>query len=115
VPGTAAHTGHDIGDLLGRRPAQRLEHPVQLADQPGTGEVRPQLGLRQPRLVSSGRDGDDPALSTFVRELSLKSEDFRRLWADHEVKECAYGVKRVRHPVAGLLTLLGSWASTQAG
>lgn len=55
--------------------------------------------------VSSGRDGDDPALSTLVGELSLRSEDFRRLWADHEVKECAYGVKRVRHPVAGLLTL----------
>nr|WSY54387.1 helix-turn-helix transcriptional regulator [Streptomyces sp. NBC_00886] len=55
--------------------------------------------------VNSGRDGDDPKLSALVGELSLKSEDFRRLWADHEVKECAYGVKRVRHPVAGLLTL----------
>ncbi|MEW1832183.1 helix-turn-helix transcriptional regulator [Streptomyces sp. NPDC088196] len=55
--------------------------------------------------VTSGRDGDDPELSALVGELSLQSEDFRRLWADHEVKECAYGVKRVRHPVAGLLTL----------
>jgi hypothetical protein len=55
--------------------------------------------------VTSGRDGDDPELSALVGELSLHSEDFRRLWADHEVKECAYGVKRVRHPVAGLLTL----------
>lgn len=55
--------------------------------------------------VTSGRDGDDPKLSALVGELSLQSEDFRRLWADHEVKECAYGVKRVRHPVAGLLTL----------
>ncbi|MFI6462469.1 helix-turn-helix transcriptional regulator [Streptomyces sp. NPDC050528] len=55
--------------------------------------------------VTSGRDGDDPELSALVGELSHQSEDFRRLWADHEVKECAYGVKRVRHPVAGLLTL----------
>ncbi|WP_405992847.1 helix-turn-helix transcriptional regulator [Streptomyces sp. NBC_00986] len=55
--------------------------------------------------VTSGRDGDDPELSALVGELSVRSEDFRRLWADHEVKECAYGVKRVRHPVAGLLTL----------
>lgn len=54
--------------------------------------------------VTSGR-GDDPELSALVAELSLRSEDFRRLWADHEVKECAYGVKRVRHLVAGLLTL----------
>jgi transcriptional regulator with XRE-family HTH domain len=55
--------------------------------------------------VTSGRDGSDPELNALVGELSLRSEDFRRLWADHEVKECAYGVKRVRHPVAGLLTL----------
>ncbi|MFJ5301279.1 helix-turn-helix transcriptional regulator [Streptomyces sp. NPDC088350] len=55
--------------------------------------------------VSSGRNGDDPKLSALVGELSVRSEDFRRLWADHEVKECAYGVKRVRHPIAGLLTL----------
>ncbi|MEV7071141.1 helix-turn-helix transcriptional regulator [Streptomyces sp. NPDC093990] len=46
---------------------------------------------------------DDRELTSLVGELSLKSEDFRRLWADHQVKECAYGVKRLQHPVAGLL------------
>ncbi|MCG7209982.1 helix-turn-helix transcriptional regulator [Streptomyces arenae] len=55
--------------------------------------------------ISAGRYPDDPALTGLVGELSVKSTDFRRLWADHEVKACAYGVKRVRHPVAGLLTL----------
>ncbi|MFI9806228.1 helix-turn-helix transcriptional regulator [Streptomyces sp. NPDC052301] len=55
--------------------------------------------------LSAGRWADDPELCALVGELSLKSEDFRRLWADHEVKECAYGVKKLRHPVAGLLTL----------
>nr|WP_199832766.1 helix-turn-helix transcriptional regulator [Streptomyces puniciscabiei] len=55
--------------------------------------------------VNAGRYGDDPELCALVGELSLKSEDFRRMWADHEVRECAYGVKKVRHPVAGLLTL----------
>ncbi|MEU2716212.1 helix-turn-helix transcriptional regulator [Streptomyces sp. NPDC007205] len=55
--------------------------------------------------VNAGRYADDPELCALVGELSLKSEDFRRLWADHEVRECAYGVKKVRHPVAGLLTL----------
>lgn len=43
-------------------------------------------------------------LTALVGELSLKSDDFRRLWADHPVRECAYGVKRIQHPVAGLLT-----------
>ncbi|MFG2461206.1 helix-turn-helix transcriptional regulator [Streptomyces sp. NPDC048523] len=55
--------------------------------------------------LNAGAHPDDPALRDLVGELSLKSEDFRRLWADHQVKACMYGVKRVRHPVAGLLTL----------
>ncbi|QHA09688.1 helix-turn-helix domain-containing protein [Streptomyces broussonetiae] len=55
--------------------------------------------------LAAGTYADDPGLCALVGELSLKSADFRRLWADHEVKECAYGVKKIRHPVAGLLTL----------
>ncbi|MEU4872992.1 helix-turn-helix transcriptional regulator [Streptomyces sp. NPDC021608] len=52
----------------------------------------------------AGHHRDDRRLTALVGELSLKSEDFRRLWADHPVRECAYGVKRVQHPVAGSLT-----------
>ena len=52
----------------------------------------------------AGHHQDDRRLTALVGELSLKSEDFRRLWADHQVRECAYGVKRIQHPVAGLLT-----------
>ncbi|MEU0073110.1 helix-turn-helix transcriptional regulator [Streptomyces sp. NPDC006332] len=48
---------------------------------------------------------DDRELCALVGELSDESADFRRLWADHEVKACMYGMKRVQHPVAGLLTL----------
>ncbi|MFI7403293.1 helix-turn-helix transcriptional regulator [Streptomyces sp. NPDC049541] len=55
--------------------------------------------------LNAGARPDDPGLRDLVGELSLKSEDFRRLWADHQVKACMYGVKRVQHPVAGLLTL----------
>ncbi|MGW7548637.1 helix-turn-helix transcriptional regulator [Streptomyces sp. NPDC054770] len=55
--------------------------------------------------IDAGRHPDDPRMAALVGELSLKSADFRRLWADHEVKECAYGTKRIQHPVAGLLTL----------
>ncbi|MCX5333556.1 helix-turn-helix transcriptional regulator [Streptomyces sp. NBC_00140] len=53
--------------------------------------------------VQAGHHQDDRQLTALVGELSLKSEDFRRLWADHQVRECAYGVKRVQHPVAGRL------------
>ena len=55
--------------------------------------------------IDAGLHPDDRELCALVGELSLKNEDFRRLWADHQVAACAYGVKRVRHPVAGLLTL----------
>ncbi|MEU3840956.1 helix-turn-helix transcriptional regulator [Streptomyces sp. NPDC028635] len=55
--------------------------------------------------LSAGLHADDPELCALVGELSLKSEDFRRLWADHEVAECAWGVKKIHHPVTGLLTL----------
>ncbi len=55
--------------------------------------------------VNAGHHRDDPELSALVGELSVKSEDFRRLWADHQVALCMYGVKRLQHPVAGLLTL----------
>lgn len=55
--------------------------------------------------LKAGQHPDDSEMAALIGELSLKSEDFRRLWADHEVRECRFGVKRVRHPVAGLLTL----------
>lgn len=55
--------------------------------------------------LDAGLHPDDQEMCALVGELSLKDDDFRRLWADHQVAVCAYGVKRVQHPVAGLLTL----------
>jgi len=55
--------------------------------------------------LSAGSQPEDRRLCEVVGELSLKSEDFRRLWADHQVRACMYGTKRLLHPVAGLLTL----------
>lgn len=55
--------------------------------------------------LNAGHRPDDPELRALVGELSVKSEDFRRLWVDHEVKACMSGTKRIRHPFAGPLTL----------
>lgn len=55
--------------------------------------------------MHAGCHPDDPRLAALVGELSLKSEEFRRLWATHDVKEKSYGVKRIRHPLVGELTL----------
>lgn len=55
--------------------------------------------------MDAGRCPEDPRLSALVGELSVKSEEFRRLWATHDVKEQNHGVKRFRHPLMGELTL----------
>jgi transcriptional regulator with XRE-family HTH domain len=53
----------------------------------------------------AGADLDDPRLTELVGELSLKSEEFRRLWARHDVREKTSGTKRFVHPVVGELSL----------
>ncbi|MEU0947085.1 helix-turn-helix transcriptional regulator [Streptomyces canus] len=59
--------------------------------------------------MDAGCHPDDPRLSALVGELSVKSEEFRRLWAMHDVKEKNYGAKHLRHPLVGELTL--NWES----
>jgi transcriptional regulator with XRE-family HTH domain len=53
----------------------------------------------------TGTDLDDPRLTELVGELSLKSEEFRRLWARHDVREKTSGTKRFVHPVVGEVSL----------
>lgn len=55
--------------------------------------------------ATAGLDQDDPRLTELVGELSVKSEDFRRLWARHDVLVKAAGRKRFRHPMVGDLDL----------
>ena len=55
--------------------------------------------------MDAGCYPDDPRLSALVGELSVKSEEFRRLWATHDVKEKSHGVKHLRHPLVGELFL----------
>ncbi|MEU8890760.1 helix-turn-helix transcriptional regulator [Streptomyces sp. NPDC048442] len=55
--------------------------------------------------MEAGCFPNDPLLSALVGELSVKSEEFRSLWATHDVREKGHGVKRMRHPLVGELTL----------
>ncbi len=52
-----------------------------------------------------GRYPGDPELSALITELSAESADFRRIWADHDVRDKDFGRKRLRHPVVGPLSL----------
>jgi transcriptional regulator with XRE-family HTH domain len=59
--------------------------------------------------ASAGSDLDDPRLIQLVGELSVKSADFGRLWARHEVRAKTSGVKRMISPSVGPITL--TWES----
>jgi transcriptional regulator with XRE-family HTH domain len=53
----------------------------------------------------AGRNPYDHGLSELVGELSTRSEDFRTLWAEHDVRFHTSGDKLVHHPVVGELEL----------
>ncbi|MCI2423744.1 helix-turn-helix domain-containing protein [Saccharopolyspora sp. K220] len=55
--------------------------------------------------LDAGQHADDPVLAALIGELSMKSEDFRRLWAAHDVKKKSHGSMRLMNPLAGELTL----------
>lgn len=55
--------------------------------------------------AEAGRDPHDRGLQDLVGELATRSETFRRLWADHNVRTHGSGAKRFTHPVVGELSL----------
>jgi len=56
--------------------------------------------------ASIGAETDDPRTTRLVGELSLASEDFRRLWARHDVKALAGAPPtRMLHPQVGPIEL----------
>ncbi|MET9448270.1 helix-turn-helix transcriptional regulator [Streptomyces cinerochromogenes] len=56
------------------------------------------------RAVTAARP-DDPGPAALVTELRAKSEEFARLWQNHEVSLRRPATKRFLHPVVGLLEL----------
>ncbi|MEU1133868.1 helix-turn-helix transcriptional regulator [Streptomyces sp. NPDC005900] len=53
-----------------------------------------------------GRYPCDDRLCGLLGELSVRSDDFNRLWAEHHVRENSHGPQRIRHPATGELPLL---------
>ncbi|MFI2295805.1 helix-turn-helix transcriptional regulator [Isoptericola sp. NPDC019571] len=72
------------------------------------------FGEKSPRMAhdavailraEAGKNPYDKALTALVGELSTRSEDFRRLWASHDVRLHRTGTKAFHHPAVGLLEL----------
>lgn len=55
--------------------------------------------------AEAGKNPYDTALTGLVGELSTRSEDFRRLWASHDVRLHRTGTKVFHHPAVGTLEL----------
>jgi hypothetical protein len=55
--------------------------------------------------ATAGRRSGDPVVAGLVERLRAASADFRRLWAEHEVKVRRADRKSFRHPRVGLLVM----------
>ena len=105
TPWAAPSTRPVIGD--GGRDAEPRPVPV---PRPRLRDFYPDWDLFAEMCVGimraeAGRDPHDRGLQDLVGELSTRSEIFRRLWADHNVRTHGTGTKRFQHPVVGELTL----------
>jgi hypothetical protein len=55
--------------------------------------------------TEAGRNPYDRGLTDLVGELSTRSDQFRTLWATHNVREHRTGIKSIHHPIVGDLDL----------
>lgn len=51
------------------------------------------------------RTGSTAKVAALIEELSQHSADFERIWRDNDVQSYGGGVKRIRHPILGLIAL----------
>ena len=65
--------------------------------------------------VDAVRAGDCPDAAALAAELQATSADFRRLWAENEMRSHGVGLKRLLHTLAGPLTLEYSAFSVDSG
>ncbi|MFE1922356.1 helix-turn-helix domain-containing protein [Streptomyces asoensis] len=70
------------------------------------------LAIAQLRMESA-RYPDDQPLTALVEELSARDAQFRQWWTEHDVALRGSGVKKLRHPVVGELTL--DWNTLTCG
>jgi transcriptional regulator with XRE-family HTH domain len=56
--------------------------------------------------TEAGRDPYNKSLTALIGELSTRSEEFRTLWAAHNVRLHRTGTKHFRHPAVGTLDLM---------
>ncbi|MER7933213.1 MULTISPECIES: helix-turn-helix transcriptional regulator [unclassified Streptomyces] len=99
------------GDVLARPPRERnllrryfLDPSARDLFPPKDRPAHTRDHVANLRAVAAARPAD-PVLAALIAELLAGSEEFARLWADHEVAVRRATVKRFLHPAVGLLEL----------
>ncbi|MER6079977.1 helix-turn-helix transcriptional regulator [Streptomyces sp. NPDC001833] len=99
------------GDLLARPAGDRnlvrrffLDPAARLLCPPEDRPLRAREHVANLRAVAAARPAD-PVPTALVAELVTHSEEFARLWAEHEVAVRRAATKRFLHPTVGLLEL----------
>ncbi|MEV4613259.1 helix-turn-helix transcriptional regulator [Kitasatospora sp. NPDC049258] len=98
-----------LGDYAARPPAERNIARITFLDPASRALYADWAACARENVaylhLEAGRHPDDPQLTQLIGELSVKSEEFRRWWAEHPVQDKTTGVKRFHHPVVGGLEL----------
>lgn len=55
--------------------------------------------------LEAGNDPNDRATMELISDLTARSAEFRHWWKQHRVHQRTFGTKRLRHPIAGELTI----------
>jgi transcriptional regulator with XRE-family HTH domain len=98
-----------LGDFAALPPQERNMARLVFLD-PNARDLYVDWEVKATDLVSvlrmyAGCSADDPLLPELIGELSVRSEEFRRLWAAHTVQDKGHGAKRLHHPLVGEMTL----------
>lgn len=96
--------------LGGYEDATEWNLPRQLFLDPKSREIYPEWEDVAADTVAvlrraTGRAPDDPELTALIGSLSIRSAEFRALWARHDIREKTFGRKRINHPLVGELDL----------
>ena len=98
-----------LGDVAALPPQERNMAKLVFLD-PNARDLYVDWDAKATEVVSvlrmyAGCSADDPQLPGLIGELSVRSEEFGRLWAAHTVTEKGHGAKRLHHPLVGEMTL----------
>ncbi|MEV6975574.1 helix-turn-helix transcriptional regulator [Kitasatospora sp. NPDC093806] len=98
-----------LGDYGALPPAERNIARITFLD-PGSRDLYADWATCARETVAflhleAGRRPDDPKLAELIGELSMRSEEFRRWWAEHPVRDKTSGRKVFHHPLVGTLEL----------